>query len=249
MGSRSLTPREHGAYGQLGFPLATSLLIGRPGAAAVALAVCAVLAFLAHEPLLVALGQRGSRVRREHGPRALRRLLWLGCGAAGALALGLRGADETRWAAVGLALAVSVVALAFLVAGREKSVWGELVAALALVLGAVPVALAGGVPVLAAVHLGGVWGAFFTLTTLSVRSVTRKGDRRGPAALGAVVAVAGLASAAAGMWAWSGALALLPPAVASVWLAIRPPPAKALRQVGWALVAAGSATLGVLLLG
>src|SRR5512138_2855214 len=77
----SLLPREHGAWGQLAMPLVTGLALGRPGATALLLTAGVVLAFLAHEPLLVVLGQRGKRVKDALGVRAMRRLAVLGAGA------------------------------------------------------------------------------------------------------------------------------------------------------------------------
>lgn len=77
---RSLMPREHGAYGQLALPLLTALFSGRPTAAAFLYAAAAVFAFFAHEPLLVLLGQRGSRAFRELGARARLRLTLLAVG-------------------------------------------------------------------------------------------------------------------------------------------------------------------------
>ena len=74
---RSLMPREHGAYGQLALPLLTALFSGRPTAAAFLYSTAAVFAFFAHEPLLVLLGQRGSRAFRELGARARLRLTLL----------------------------------------------------------------------------------------------------------------------------------------------------------------------------
>ena len=96
---RSLWPKEHGAYAQLLAPLALALVHGPITPASVALAIASVLAFVAHEPLLVVLGLRGTRAAREEGPRARRHLLALG---GGALALG----------AAGLALAPREVLLA-----------------------------------------------------------------------------------------------------------------------------------------
>src|SRR5512137_367547 len=78
----SLLPREHGAWGQLAMPLLSGLALGRPGAAAILLTLGIVLAFLAHEPLLVVLGHRGKRVRDAAGDRAVRRLAVLGLAAA-----------------------------------------------------------------------------------------------------------------------------------------------------------------------
>src|SRR3954452_18893302 len=63
-------PKEHGAYGQLLFPIVTALAAGRPGTVASLLSIAALCAFLAHEPLLVLLGQRGPRAARDQRMRA-----------------------------------------------------------------------------------------------------------------------------------------------------------------------------------
>ncbi|MDE3154816.1 MAG: YwiC-like family protein, partial [Acidobacteriota bacterium] len=89
-----MLPREHGAYGQLLFPLVTALALGRPGAAALALAAAAIAAFLAHEPLLVLLGQRGTRAARERGPEARHWFTGLAAMAAIAGAAGVRLAPQ-----------------------------------------------------------------------------------------------------------------------------------------------------------
>jgi hypothetical protein len=129
---RSLRPREHGAYGQLGFPLLTALLAERPGAAALLLTGAAAAAFLAHEPALVASGRRGQRAREEDGARALRVCLAL---CLIALALGAAG----FWLSPPPARAGAIIAgilgafLAGAVAlGVEKTLPGELVAAAAM---------------------------------------------------------------------------------------------------------------------
>ncbi|MBK8937310.1 MAG: YwiC-like family protein [Polyangiaceae bacterium] len=74
---RSLMPREHGAYGQLVLPAAAAL-IAWPSFGGAALAVAATAMFLAHEPALVLLGQRGARARAELGAAARSRLTVLG---------------------------------------------------------------------------------------------------------------------------------------------------------------------------
>ncbi len=53
-----MIPREHGAYAQLLFPLATALALGRPNATALSIAGAAVLLFLAHEWALTLVGKR-----------------------------------------------------------------------------------------------------------------------------------------------------------------------------------------------
>jgi hypothetical protein len=66
-----MLPKEHGAYGQLLFPMATAFAVAgvSPESGVAAAAMTAV--FLAHEPLLVWLGRRGSRAKRENGRRAM----------------------------------------------------------------------------------------------------------------------------------------------------------------------------------
>jgi hypothetical protein len=49
----------------LALPVATSLSVSGVSLSAALLAVSAVAGFLAHEPLLILLGRRGLRVRRE----------------------------------------------------------------------------------------------------------------------------------------------------------------------------------------
>jgi hypothetical protein len=76
--TRTLVPHEHGAYGQLAMPLLTALALGRPGAASLLLTYAIVVAFVAHESLLVVLGQRGKRALEADAPRARRVLAILG---------------------------------------------------------------------------------------------------------------------------------------------------------------------------
>src|SRR5512142_1044751 len=142
-GQRTLIPHEHGAWGQLLLPLVCGLALGRLTAAALLLAAAVVLFFVAHEPLLVVLGQRGARVRAEHGPRARR---WLGvllaaAGAAGVAGLALAPAAARAAVLVPVALAGAVAWLVW--RKREKTVLGEVTIAAALASAAAAVALAG----------------------------------------------------------------------------------------------------------
>ena len=126
---RSMLPHEHGAWGQLAMPLLTALAIGRPTAASVALAASVVLAFVAHEPALVLLGQRGRRARDEDGARARRWLAVTGglAGAAAVAGLTLSPLAARLAFAVPAALAALVV---WLVLRRlEKTGAGDIFAA------------------------------------------------------------------------------------------------------------------------
>ena len=71
-----LKPKEHGAYAILGIPIVTALLVAGPQVAGVCVAIAAVAGFLAHEPMLVAVGHRGARAQRAT-PAARRRLALL----------------------------------------------------------------------------------------------------------------------------------------------------------------------------
>jgi choline-glycine betaine transporter len=73
----SLLPREHGAYAQVIFPLLTALALGGITVSALLLVIATVTVFLAHEPVLVLLGNRGGRAKRETSAPAGRRLAWL----------------------------------------------------------------------------------------------------------------------------------------------------------------------------
>lgn len=247
---RSLLPREHGAYGQLLAPLAAALAVGRPGLASLGLAAAAVLAFLAHEPLLVALGQRGQRAREEAGARARRLLCALGTAG---LLLGTAGLwaapAPARWAAAAVLPLLAASAILVLLE-REKTAIGEVLVAATLAAAAVPVALAGGVSPAVALACFAVFTLAFASATVAVHVLLWRAHHPeaadpGPWAVLLIAAFGGLAVglAALGSLPWAAPLALLPMAVPSLFLAaIRVSPRR-LRQVGWTIAAASLATV------
>jgi hypothetical protein len=251
----SLLPREHGAWGQLAFPLATGLALGRPGPAALLLASAAVLAFLAHEPLLVVLGQRGRRARDAAGAVALRRLGLLGAGALAAGAAGLVLAPGARLAAIlpaALALAVLVLARARL----ERTVGGELLVAAALAAWTAPVALAAGASPRAAWTSAAVWVAALSAATLAVQAIVLRSRTKGEVDRRPLAAMASLAMVGCAVWIashgwlpWAAAVALLPVVLAALALTALPVRPRRLAAAGWALVGASAGTLLVLVLG
>lgn len=249
---RSLAPREHGAWGQLGVPLAASLVAAPLTIAGLALAAASVALFAAHEPLLVAAGRRGPRALREDGPRARRRLASL---AAVGVALGggaLHGASSAVRASVALPLALTALVGVFIARDAERTLAGETVAAAALAAAGVPVACAGGVPVSAALWAWAAWAAGFGVVTPAVRGVIAHARAPSPLARRAaalVPALAAWAALAALAPAWC-ALAASPFVAAAATLVAAPPPPRQLRRVGWALVvsslAAGAALAAAL---
>jgi YwiC-like protein len=255
-GRRALVPHEHGAYGQLLFPLATALALGRPGAAACALTAAAVLAFVAHEPLVVALGRRGPRLRGERGAEAQRLLVLLGAGALLAGAAGTALAPPAARLAVAFSVALAAVVAALVAAGRERGLAGELVIATALASPSCAVALGAGVSMRVAVACLVTWVLSFAAAVVVVRAVIERIRTRGASdhrAAAALVAAALLAAAFA-LAGWRvlpapAAYALVPKVVVVLGLAVVPPPPRRLGTAGWLLAAASVATAVVLVAG
>lgn len=259
-------PREHGAYGQLIFPLITALAIGHPGADALCLSASAVCAFIAHEPLLVLLGHRGARAAREQGLRARR---WLGAFAAAAIASGAIAMVlmpvAARIALVAPA-AGGAIAAGVIIGHREHTVAGEIVAATTLSSFAFPVALTAAATVTAAATCAVVFAIGFIVATAAVHSIVSRtpcpvepttpsapGAAARPmprfaAAAVALVAIASLALVSrAGVVHRIAPAAAMPMCGAALVLVVFAPSPRRLRRVGWMLVAATCAQAATLI--
>jgi hypothetical protein len=247
-----MLPKEHGAYGQLAFPLLTSFAAAGATRPSLFAAGAAIGFFLAHEPLLVLLGQRGHRVHDAE----LRRAHWyLMVALATATVLGLLALDGTvpaaRWA-----FAVPVPGLAALLyltsTKREKTSAGESIVSIAFAATAIPVcAAAGSAAVGVAIALA--FALLFVDFTLAVRVIvlaTRGGGnvRAVSRTRWTAFAVALIGGALAGVAAlngwlgWGAVAALVPGVVFASALAAFPPPAKRLRSVGWTLIGVSALT-------
>ena len=244
---RSLAPREHGAYGQLGFPLLTALCAAWPRPAGLLFTASALALFLAHEPALVASGRRGQRAREEEGARA-RRMLALCLAAGGALgAAGLWLSPGPGRLGAAIAAALALLLTGAVAAGVEKTLPGELIAAAAMTSASLPVAAADGVRWPAAVSIWGAWLLGFAAAVFPVRAVMVEHKTRQPSAgarlSGALLAIAvAVALAAAGELPARLVIAEVPLFAAAVWIALRPPGMKEMTRAGWALMAAGALT-------
>ena len=254
-----LVPHEHGAYGQLGFPLAAMLVIGQLNAGSALLIVACAAAFVAYEPLLVLLGQRGVRARREWAAEARRTLGWsvlivLAAGVGGAALL----PSASRWTLL-VPAAFGAAAVALVLLRVHKTTLGELLVAVALSSCALPVGVAAGLRPTPAALAAFVFAAGFCAATLAVRSTIAL-QRREPSSASrtAAAAVAIASPVAVGMLARASALepwlwiAALPLSLLALVLATSPPSARHLRRVGWALIGASAAatvTLAILLRG
>jgi hypothetical protein len=243
---RLLLPKEHGAYFQLGLPMCAALAMGRPSALAAALAALGVAAFLAHEPILVVTGKRGTKARREQLDVAIH-TLWimaffgLGCVVAATLAW-----RPIEIVSIVVPLALSSVVLVFVARGEERTAQGEAAAGAALAALSIPVARACGVPMAAA------WGAFLAWTasviasTFGVRAVVRSRGK-GTSLLRrlAPVVLPVLALLVAHV---RGAVASLPVVMVSAGAAAFLPHPRKLRRIGWMLAGAMLLTAALLVL-
>jgi hypothetical protein len=240
--TRSLWPREHGAYAQLGTPLLAALLLRSPTLGAIAIALAAVFAFLANEPMLVALGHRGKRMLASHGDVARRRF---GAMAGGAILTGLSGVaasgPDTRVVA---ALAIPAVLALFVLAWRRRqhSLSGELVAAIAFPSAGAAVMTASGISLQDALVVWAAWSAGYACCVLAVHRVLAR--HRGARSVKEVLTIAAILALAIGctLAVTPIGLAVLPLAASALALALHPPRATKLRAVGIALVTASIAS-------
>jgi hypothetical protein len=238
---RSFAPREHGAYGQLAFPLIAALAAGTPTLEAALYALAAALLFVAHEPALVLLGHRGARARRDHARPAAARLVGFGLCAIAAAGVALARRPDTLGVAAVPAAFAAVLAI-LVAADVEKTTIGETIAAIALSSAALPVARASGATWLAAIAAWAAWGLGFAAVIAPVRAVIARAKKQPvPPARG--VAAAGTIALAALAIAWRREVAAgLALAIAAWVLALAPPSPRALRRIGWALIASSAAT-------
>lgn len=168
----TLLPKEHGAYAELAFPLVTGLALGgRPSLSAFALGSAAVAFFLAHEPLAILLGARGKRLRDQLGERARKRgaaLLGAGIGLG---VVGILGAGVSVWPAILGPVVAGSLLVPMVVAGRHKSVVGELLVVTAFTTLILPVGAASGADAGRAMAGMGMWWVSFGLGTLEVHAI------------------------------------------------------------------------------
>lgn len=237
----TLLPREKGAWGQVLFPLATGLHLGRASLASAGFAVAALAAFFAHEPLLLLLGGRGARARREAITSAA--LMIAACSLVGLSALAFAASkldQEEGWLA--LPVALSLASLVVLAAGSERTTGGEILAATAMSAWIVPMGASTGRIELALQ----AWLAYvvaFGVATVAVGGAIDAHKHPGQSRLQAVSRAVVPAALLLTLGAWTaGALpgaavvGLCPIVVLAMVLAIRGVHPRHLRPVGWSMV-------------
>ncbi|HSN81875.1 MAG TPA: YwiC-like family protein [Polyangiales bacterium] len=253
---RSMVPREHGAYAELLFPIATVLLGGSPTASTWLLAVAAIACFLSNEPLLVLLGERGSRTKREESNRAKRVLLVFVLIALGTGLTGLVLAPRGVQIAAGFTLLLGGGLVLTAVQGLERSMFGEALAAAALSSIAIPLGLSAGLETTAALAVALIWliasslgTSIVRLTIARTKSKTEEARskvafKRGLLIMACLVVVAvGVGApfgSRVGLWVLAAAV---PVALVVLAMAALRPSTRRLRLMGWSLVAANLCSL------
>lgn len=247
--ARSLLPREHGAYVQLVAPLVAGLASANPSVVSVLFAGTAVALFLTREPALIALGLRGSKVRREEGWRARRRLgilLTLGL-LMGGMAV-FFATSRVRMSVGGPAVLAGLLAM-MMMRGEDRSLRSELLASVALPGVVFPLLMASDVPMPIALQSWLAWAIGFACTTVAVRTVTARPEERADARRRAFGWLLGLTLAGIGGLPFGVTLGFVPalPLVVAGWaVAARGPKTSSVPAVGWTLLAASLATAGLL---
>ncbi|MCA9195704.1 MAG: YwiC-like family protein, partial [Planctomycetales bacterium] len=116
----NLKPKEHGAYAILAIPIVTAILVTGPTVVGLCVAVASLAGFLAHEPLLVALGHRGARAQRTT-PAAQRRLtVLLTVTIAGGVNAVVVGSTSVRYSLV-LCCTLAIACFVLAIAGKHRT--------------------------------------------------------------------------------------------------------------------------------
>ena len=248
-----LLPKEHGAYGQVAFPILTALAVAGLSAPAVMIAAVTIAVFLAHEPAVVMFGHRGARAKRELGRTASRWLAaWIGVALVAGTGVLLTTAPEARWSLL-VPLGPAAVVATAMIRGTEKSWYGEVASAVAFCSVTVPMAITGGYSPAAASAIAIPFIVVFVTSTLAVRVVILRvrGGGNSEAAAATRRAAFGLAGCATAALLWAVAATMLPLSVfvaaapglvIAVIIAARPPAPARLTTLGWTLVVASLLT-------
>jgi hypothetical protein len=179
----SFLPKEHGAYAELAFPLVTGLALGGiPSLPSLALGSAGVAFFLANEPVAILLGTRGKRLQEQLGEGARKRGgALLGAGTLLGLA-GVLGAGPAVWPVILIPVLTGLLFMPLVLAGRHKSVGGELLVVTAFTTLLLPLAAASGTEGGLAIAATGVWWISFALGTLEVHAIKARHKNTGRSA-------------------------------------------------------------------
>lgn len=200
----SLLPKEHGAYAQLAFPLLTGLGLAGPSVSAMSIALAAVAFFLANEPAAILLGVRGKRLKEQLGSAAKARGLLLGGLGTGLALAGVWMGGSALWPELAWPMAAAALLVPTVLAGRQKSFFGEILVVTAFATIILPLAAASGADPGRAKLAAAVWWLAFVLGTLEVHAIKAR-----------------LKETAGRQWTrWGSPLAASVTVAAALWLAL-----------------------------
>ncbi len=253
--SDSLLPREHGAYAEAAFPIITGLALGRPTISAFSFGLAVTLGFLLAEPTAILMGTRGPRLKQTLAARARRRaiVLSIGLGVTGLFAM-LTSPPQARVAAL-VPLGFVIVLGPSALAGRLKTMGGELIVAAAFATSLLPIAIASTVTWSLALTSSAVWFTTFALGTLSVHAIkasikqesNMQWTLRATPTLAVVVMLASGALAISTNVSLLAALAFLPAAFVTLVVGLMGVHPRRLRAIGWSMVGSNLVTIALLL--
>jgi hypothetical protein len=214
-------------------------------------AIAASAAFLANEPLLVLRGHRGRRMQDEHRRRAACRLAVTAAIAAAAGGFAIASASIVAAATAGVVAAPAALMFGLAWMRRERSWWGELVAAIALPAAGAPVMVASGVAWQSAMLVWVAWSIGFACSVIAVRRVISRHRKASTwrdsivvLSFGVVTTLTAIAARDEPVYLASALLACF-----ATLIAARPPSASRLRPIGVLLtvvaIAAGAMIVGV----
>jgi hypothetical protein len=142
----------------------------------------------------------------------------------------------------------------FVFSGREHSIAGEAMSAVALSSASYPIGVMSSASSRASLSCAAAFAAAFVIAVVCVHAViasTRR-QRATQARLAGAITAIGVPAVVVGLASMRlleviTPIAVAPAAIVGLWLAVRPPSARRLRVVGWTLVATSAATMAVLL--
>lgn len=230
-----LKPKEHGAYAILAIPITAAIIVAGPTVVGLCISVASVAGFLAHEPLLVAIGHRGKRAQRTTPAARNRLLVLLTLGLLSGLTGFALGDHSIRFALLGC-IVLAVISFSVALAGKHRTLAGQLLGVVGLSVPCIPILLAGSVDSTIALQTWITWILGFSATTMAVRGVIAAQKRQSRSLHW--MTLSGLTLATGLFWAFNMHLpvVILPMLGMSWYLMFAPPPAKQLKRVGWTLV-------------
>jgi len=205
---------------------------------------------------LILAGERGRRSHADLAADAQKLVVRLSVAALAAGILGWWYAPHSARVAVTLPLILGIFVLPLIIWHREKTLLGELLVSLTFSTMLMPVALAGGVNLQAALTATAVWSVIFLLGTITVRAAIAR-VKKTPRSPWLVYASQGLSLAAitasiilllmdaAPVLA---AVAVVPAAVVTAGCTLLGIHPRHLRTVGWSLVVSNLIALAALVI-